>query len=106
MNWKFWKKDELPPLEGFSDSSDMSSFPEPMHSPEPYPQPETLTSPEQFSPPNIRPATNFPLPQPSYNQSQDKDLALINSKLDTLKAQLDYLIQRLDKMEQTLKPKW
>ena len=106
----FWKKKEaLPDLEGFSESAPPNmSFPEPMHSAEPYPQPEALTPQEQFSPPTFRPATNLPLPQaPQYNQqSQDKDLALINSKLDTLKAQLDYLIQRLDKMEQTLKPKW
>jgi len=97
----FWKKKEsLPDLPGFDDAS---SFPEPIQSPEPYPQPSL--EPPDFSLPSAKPATNLPLPQP-YNQSQDKDLALINSKLDTLKAQLDYLIQRLDKMEQSIKPKW
>lgn len=69
-----------------------------------------LTHPEQFAPlppmPTLSPEPLGPAQDPNFRQmsqltthTSEKDLELISAKLDVLKAQLDNIMQRLDRME-------
>ena len=80
-NFKFWKREE--PMEPGSL--------------EPIPSVDTSGL--------IAPADN-PFQQMSQlTKTSDKDLELISAKLDVLKAQLDNIIQRLDRLEQKEQPR-
>ncbi len=93
---KFWKKEEVP------------DFPEPeaQLSPEAGIEPfSPLSPPAEFhraQPPELPRAFQQGFQQPglqSVQVSSDQQLQLISSKLDTIKAQLDVVIQRLDRLE-------
>jgi hypothetical protein len=80
--FKFWKHEE----------------PDLMHQPElpPLQQMEPL-------PPSQDP--NFQQMSQLSNHTSEKDLELIAAKLDVLKAQMDNILQRLDRLERSLQEK-
>ena len=122
---KFWKKQEfempsdLPPpaeIPGMTPGTEAPSMEQPpafgsdfQQEPQSSGQPgfQSPSSPQfsaraQFSQPSAAQFT----PAPQFNQqpqfapiSQDQQLALISSKLDTVKAQLETVLQRLDRLE-------
>jgi len=96
---KFWKKEEMPPEEGPPEMT-----PPPMHAPAeqlgmppaagitepPHEVPPAFPQPEAF-----QHAAQATQPQMSHNQ----EMQLISSKLDTIKAQLETVLQRLERLE-------
>ena len=104
---KFWKKEEeLPefpkPAEFAPPEQQAPMQAEQMGMPRPVPG---LTEPMegQTSSPFAQP---FPQPQ-AFQQaaiSSDQQLQLISSKLDTIKAQLETVLQRLDRLERREEP--
>ena len=101
MSWKFWKKDE----DDFDDGPDFSSVPPstPGDMPPPAREP-SVSSYKEPSPPSFmqEPARTTP----ATHDTLDKDMQLLNAKLDAIKATLDIIVQRLDKQERTQPPKW
>ena len=100
---KFWKREE--------------EMPELPH--EEFTRPEETSLPEQHAPPGmeqfgmprpipglteppVEPSVPSAMPQAFAQQaamSSDQQLQLINSKLDTIKAQLETVLQRMDRLE-------
>lgn len=105
----FWKKDEMdfdqlaqkelgsgsdivpPDNLGIDDKSPFEHPEEPDHAPFAVAR----------SPPTARPSFNQPS---SYNQESNRDLELINSKLDTIKAMLLSMEQRMANLERESNP--
>jgi|SRR3989338_4117421 len=84
---KFWKKDDDFDFDKAVDFHDpaLETHPDPLNPESSFPEEHpTLARPSQFSP------------------AKDRDLELINSKLDTLKAMLTSLDQRLANVEQAV----
>lgn len=97
---KFRKKKEIDLDEvadkEFADDSSFLDAEEPLQ-PEPdplYPSSEPLTRPRMVPSTSLQP--------PTFTTSENKDLELINSKLDTLKAILYSMDRRLENIEKTL----
>ena len=98
---KFWKKEEEMPSE-YPRPSELSvqeqSAPMDMeHMGMPRPAPGITEPPME---PSV-PSAAFPQPQ-AFQQaamSSDQQLQLISSKLDTIKAQLETVLQRLERLE-------
>ena len=82
---KFWKHEE----------------PEMMHE-QFAPLPPMPTLPQEPLGPSQDP--NFRQMSQLANHTSEKDLELINAKLDVLKAQLENIMQRLDRMERSAEP--
>ena len=64
-----------------------------------YPQPQGFPQQQSFSP---QPSFSQPYPQPSYSPQQEvesKNLEIISSKLDALRASIESLNQRLANLE-------
>jgi hypothetical protein len=70
-----------------------------MEGPPPMPgmEPTTAMGPEQ--PPMFKPAEPLPATPAAQPAAQGQDMQLINAKLDAIKAGIDGLHQRMDKME-------
>ena len=107
---KFWKKDEID-----FDALAQQSMKEPMGNPD-FGAHDPLFSEETLSSPSLPPSTqSMPASGGGYNPrgsasysprqtetvSSNRDLELINSKLDTLKAILNSMDQRIAHLEQT-----
>ncbi len=117
---KFWKrKDEFDfgldaPLEGKSDDNpffkDAGSFdPQSMGMPEstmPKTNPfqEHNQSPSPYSVQSFSEKSHFESASTPASMSQSKDIELISSKLDTVKAMLENVISRLDRLEKEKEP--
>ena len=106
MKWKFWKKEEAPPEMPMPQDlgpPDMG-MPQEMKPPglEGLGMPESAPGIDQ---PPLAPMEPMPSAQPAFAQQQpagmstEQQLQLISSKLDTLKAQMDVVLQRLERME-------
>lgn len=121
---KFWKKDEfelpadLPPPSEIPGITPQGMDVPPMERPPAFgadfqPDQQSGQSQSFSSPVSPRPQFSASVqpqfasaPQPQFAQqpsfapiSQDQQLALISSKLDTVKAQLETVLQRLDRLE-------
>jgi hypothetical protein len=111
----FWKKEESPAELTVPDlpagpglSAEGMSMPHEEQPPslgEPMPgQPEQMTEPSMPEP-RMGPSTFGSHARPELEQvpppqvSGGEDLSLISAKLDTIKAQLDAVLQRLERME-------
>lgn len=110
---KFWKKEEPLPA-----PVDLSPQPEPpgmqqppgmeqLGAPQPVPgvtePPGMAPQRDQFQPPESFPksdALSHAQPPGAAPASHEQQMQLISSKLDTIKAQLETVIQRLDRLEQ------
>ena len=109
----FWKKHDEPAL------------PEPVPSMEPpgmeQPAPPGMehlgmppSGPGINEPPAAPPEQHIPAAfaqaeqaqQPQQGMSSDQQMQLISSKLDTIKAQLETVLQRLDRLERKEQPRW
>jgi hypothetical protein len=105
---KFWKKEEVPPeipampdipppMAGQPGPPPMPGSMEQMGMPTPMPG---LTEPPQEIPPAFEtPAAPQAFAQQQQTMSSDQQMQLISSKLDTIKAQLETVLQRFDRLE-------
>lgn len=98
---KFWKhEEELPPLPEIPSIGE-KKIPEPGHFAglgiEPL-HDESPSFAQPSSPLSFTPTFSAPQPQqPSF--AGDKDFQLLNAKLDTIRAQLENISQRLERIE-------
>ena len=97
----FWKKEEIPPPE----QPPSFDIPSPLEPPRLEELPKDVPDfakeqfpPQQFGAPPIQPAFGAPGPTPS---DHDKEFQLINAKLDAIRATLDAITQRLERIERT-----
>lgn len=81
--FKFWKHEEMPHME---DAAPMPPL-------------------QQMEPLGPAQDPNFQQMSQLSNHTSEKDLELIAAKLDVLKAQLDNILQRLDRIERSAQDK-
>jgi hypothetical protein len=102
VSWKFWKKKE-PETLGAGLGLDAGNLGLEQPRTETYNKLKGTEFDTSFEQPNLEPLR--PSAQPMQQYSQNTDIQLVSAKLDTLKAMLDVISQRLTAIEKNVEDK-